>query len=130
MKNCILPLLVLFLLFSLPLASSGASAPARNSAPVETSVLSKKELRKQKRAQKMAKFIQKRMDKRMTKLEKQRKGQGFGDLDRNLQLAILFGVAALALIILSSIISFLSVLSAIAWVAGLIFLILWLVENV
>lgn len=130
MKNSILPILVLVMLFSLPMIAIAGSAPAKTSASTETTLLSKKDIRKQKKAAKLSKFIQKRLKKRAAKLEKQREGQGYGDLDRNLQLAILFGVAALALIILSTILSFLSVLSAIAWVAGLVFLILWLVENV
>lgn len=135
MKNRIVHILVLSLFFVLPLISLAGSAPAKSLSVTEgpsvtKRALTKKELRQQKRAQKLNKFIQKRLQKRAAKIEKQRGKQGFGDLDRNLQLAVIFGVAALALIIMSSLISFLSVISAIAWVAALVFLILWLVENV
>ena len=130
MKNRIVHTFLLSFLFALPLMIFAGSAPSVSLSAVESTSFSKKELRQQKRTQKLNKFIQKRLQKRAAKIEKQRGKQGFGDLDRNLQLAIIFGVAALALIIMSSLVSFLSVLSAISWVAALVFLILWLVETI
>ncbi len=130
MRNFILGILVFsFMGLFAPAVSLAGSSMPKAPAPVKTHTKTKKELRKQKRAEKIANFIQKRVEKRMVKMEKKRKKNGFSDLDRNLQLAIIFGLGAVALSILGWFLPFLWVLSGLAWLIGIVFLVLWIVEN-
>ncbi|MEM6805787.1 MAG: hypothetical protein AAF696_30590 [Bacteroidota bacterium] len=130
MKNFILGILLFGVLAAFaPLVGTAASSMPKAPEAVETQAKTKKELRKQKRAEKIANFIQKRVEKRIAKLEKKRKKGSFSDLDRNLQLAIIFGVGAVALSILGYFLPFLWVLSGLAWLIGIVFLVLWLIEN-
>lgn len=129
MKKTILNLLVFSLFFSFaPSLGVAASAVPNVSGPAKTQTLTKKELRKKKRSEKVAKFIQKRIEKRLDKIEKKTGKRGFSDLDRNLQLAIIFAVGAIALSIIGYFLPFLWVLSGLAWLASVVFLILWIIE--
>ncbi|WKN32471.1 hypothetical protein PZB74_03805 [Porifericola rhodea] len=54
---------------------------------------------------------------------------GLSDLDKNLRLAIIFWGAGLILSILGYTVPFIWVLASLAWLAGTVFFIIWLVEE-
>lgn len=136
MRKSILVFLVFSLLFSIA-PSLGLAASAVPKAPelVEKKAMTKKELRKQKRVTKAVNFIKKKLKKNSAKISKKR--DGFGDWDRNLQLAAICAAAAVVLSIIwratwtvGSTFGILGSLVSLAWLGAAVFLILWLIENV
>ena len=101
------------------------SASQQSEAPVFVSKqANKKEARKQKRAER----IKKLMANRLEKINKKAKKRGFSDLDKNLQLCLVFVVASIAFGIASYFAPFLWILSSLAGLAAAIFFVLWLIE--
>ena len=114
--------------------AAGVSAPRTSAEAVEApTALSKKELRQQRRMEKQSA----RISKWMSKFDK----NSTTALDRYLRLAILCAVGAVVLSIIAGIIIFIPgaggflatliwSLASIAWLAGVVFFVLWLIEEV
>ena len=127
--------LLLFLIFGLGFSTIEAVVDIKPSA--KESTMSAKELRKAKKHEKRAKKMKKMLEKAQKKVDRKMKkkaakdGGGLKSLDRNLRLAIIFAIAAVAASILAGIAatSILWWISSTLWIVALVFLILWLIND-
>lgn len=91
---------------------------------VKTKKHAKRQARMEKRMEKFSKLIERKLAKRGISLEP---GES-QELDRNLRLAIIFAIIAVATNIVAFFIPFIWLISYLAWLAAVIFFVLWLVS--
>ena len=120
---------VALLLFATPqvFAASAPSTLHEQAAQLEN--MSPRQLKKFERRQKRMERITEKITHRLDKITKKQGNQFLDDLDPNLRLAVIFGLAALALSVLGIFASILYVFAGIAAIIAAVFFVLWLAEN-
>ena len=108
---------------------SAASTPASNHPEGFVETLTPKQLRKYERRQKRMEKLTEKIAHRIDKITKKKGNQFLDDLDPNLRLAVIFGLAALALSLLGIFAVILYVFAGIAAIIAAVFFVLWLAEN-
>ena len=125
--------LIFFLTLGLGFQTVDAVVDIKPSA--KESTMSAKELRKAKKHEKRTKKMKKMLEKAQKKVDRKMKkkaakdGGGLKSLDKNLRLAIIFGIAAVAVSIVAGIVGGIWWAITPLWIVALVFLILWLIND-
>ncbi len=131
-------LITLLILLTLGIGFNTLQAVVAVRPAANETAMSPKEIRKAKDQEKKSKKFEKileKVQKKISRIAKKKKGakagSGLSSLDKNLRLAIIFGILAVAASILAALItSALWWLVTPLWIVGFVFLILWLINDV